>query len=188
MRYRQWDHKESDTTEWLTFSLQSILNFNNCVIHFCLFFISSMSLVIMLTVLIVSFLLMGGAVFPPCSLAWGHSMVGAMAVMAASFNTQASQDCRGQRCWPRSRPLLTHASARDRKHTQASLAQSLVGSLLLSPGFQGTQGFVCAFQEPLFPQFCGSSVTKSCWPSKSDSLEVHSPFAGSPGCEVCHGA
>ena len=27
-----------------------------------------------------------------------------------------------------------------------------------------------ALQESLFPQSCGSSVSKSCWPSKSDSL------------------
>ena len=28
---------------------------------------------------------MGGAAFPPCSLAWGQTMVGVMAVMATSF-------------------------------------------------------------------------------------------------------
>ena len=33
----------------------------------------------------------------------------------------------------------------------------------------------------LFPQSCGSSVIKSHWPSKSNSLGVFSPFAGSPG-------
>ena len=32
-------------------------------------------------------------------------------------------------------------------HSGASLGQSLVGSLLLSPGSWCTQGFVCAFQE-----------------------------------------
>ena len=46
-------------------------------------------------------------------------------------------------------------------HAQASLAQSLVGALLLSPGSWCTQGFVCALQGPLFPQSCQSSVTKS---------------------------
>ena len=34
-------------------------------------------------------------------------------------------------------------------HSQASLGQSLVESLLLSPGSWCTQGFVCALQEPL---------------------------------------
>ena len=36
-------------------------------------------------------------------------------------------------------------------HSQASLAQSLVGTLLLSPGSWYTQGFVCALQESVFP-------------------------------------
>ena len=42
-------------------------------------------------------------------------------------------------------------------HSQASLAQSIVGSLLLSPGSWCTQGFVCALQEPVSPvlwKFC----------------------------------
>ena len=42
-------------------------------------------------------------------------------------------------------------------HSQASLDQSLVGSLLLSPGFLCTQGFVCALQESVSPvlwKFC----------------------------------
>ena len=42
-------------------------------------------------------------------------------------------------------------------HFQASLAQSLVGSLLLSPGSWCVKGFVVP-SKSLFPQFCGSSV------------------------------
>ena len=41
-------------------------------------------------------------------------------------------------------------------HSQASLSQSLVGSLLLSPGSWCTQGSVCALQESV-PQSCVSS-------------------------------
>ena len=37
------------------------------------------------------------------------------------------------------------------KHSQANLAQSLVGSLGLSPGSWCTQGFVCALQQPVSP-------------------------------------
>ena len=62
-------------------------------------------------------------------------------------------------------------------HAQASLDWSLVGLLLLSPGSWCTQGFVCALQESVFPQSCGSSVIKSHWPSKSNSLRILSPFA-----------
>ena len=39
-------------------------------------------------------------------------------------------------------------------HLQASLGQSLVGSVLLSPGSWCTQGFVCAFQESVSPVLC----------------------------------
>jgi len=41
-------------------------------------------------------------------------------------------------------------------HSQASLSQSLVRSLLLSPGSWCTQGSVCALQESV-PQSCVSS-------------------------------
>ena len=40
------------------------------------------------------------------------------------------------------------------EHSQANLTQSLVGSLLLSPGPWCTRGFVCAFQESVSPVGC----------------------------------
>ena len=39
-------------------------------------------------------------------------------------------------------------------HSQASLGQSLVGSLLLSPGSWCVQAFVCALQESVSPVLC----------------------------------
>ena len=39
-------------------------------------------------------------------------------------------------------------------HSQASLGQSLVGSLLLSPGSWCAQGSVCALQESVSPVLC----------------------------------
>ena len=39
-------------------------------------------------------------------------------------------------------------------HSQASLGQSLVGSLLLSPGSWWALGFVCASQESVSPALC----------------------------------
>ena len=39
-------------------------------------------------------------------------------------------------------------------HSQASLDQSLLGSLLFSPGIWCTQGFVCALQESVSPVLC----------------------------------
>ena len=54
-------------------------------------------------------------------------------------------------------------------HSQASLCQSLVGSLLLSPGSWCTQGFVCALQESV-SQSCVNSIIRSHCPPKSNSL------------------
>ena len=39
-------------------------------------------------------------------------------------------------------------------HSRASLGQSLVGSLLLSPGSWCAEGFVCALQESVSPALC----------------------------------
>ena len=57
---------------------------------------------------------------------------------------------------PCSRPPPTHASAGDSCTLAASLGQSLIGPLLLSPGYWCTQGFVCALQESV-SQSCVSS-------------------------------
>ena len=67
---------------------------------------------------------------------------------------------------------------------------SLSWSLLLSPGSWCAQGFVCALQvtKSLFPQSCVSSVIKSHWPPKPNSLGVVSLFARSQGWEICYGS
>ena len=44
----------------------------------------------------------------------------------------------------------------------------------------GAQGVLVPSRSLCFPQSCGSSVIKSRWPSKSDSLGIPSPFAGFP--------
>ena len=58
--------------------------------------------------------------------------------------TQCPQSC--------SRPLLTHAETPG--HSQVSLGQSSVESLLLSPGSWCAQGSVCALQEFVSPVLC----------------------------------
>ena len=62
--------------------------------------------------------------------------------------------CYTQRPQPCSRPLLTHTSAGDSWTLTASLGQSLVRSLLLSPGSWCIQGSVCALQESVSPVLC----------------------------------
>ena len=51
------------------------------------------------------------------------------------------------RHWPTPRPETTG-------HSRASLGQSPLGSLLLSPGSSCTQNFVCALQESVSPVLC----------------------------------
>ena len=64
-------------------------------------------------------------------------------------NTDPQDRCYPCPC-PHSRPELTNAVTGDPQNSQAGLAQSLMGSRLLSPGFKCTQRFVCVLQESLF--------------------------------------
>ena len=69
-----------------------------------------------------NFLLMGGAVSPPCSLAWSQTVVGVNGgsedLLKKTFagiprESRGCLDCCIQCPWPWSRLLLTHTSARD---------------------------------------------------------------------------
>ena len=89
---------------------------------------------------------------PSCCLTWGQTMVEVMKIMVASFKRSQWRT----RCpWLCSRPPLIHATTGD-SWTWASRGQSLVGSLLLSPGSWCTQGSVCAPSE-FISQSCVSS-------------------------------
>ena len=55
---------------------------------------------------------------------------------------------------PCSRPPLTHASARDSWTSRASLGQSLMRSLLPSPGSWCIPGSFCALKESVSPALC----------------------------------
>ena len=68
--------------------------------------------------------------------------------------------------------------------SQKSLCQSLIRSLLLSPGSWWAQGFVCALQENVYPvrcKFCSQILLAS----KVKFPGVLSSFARSPGWEIC---
>ena len=62
----------------------------------------------------------------------------------------ACQNCCSQWSWPCSRPLSNHSSAGDSHTLTGKLAQSFVGSLLLSPESWCTQGFSVS-SKSLFP-------------------------------------
>ena len=90
---------------------------------------------------------MGRTVFLPCCLTWEQTIVEVMKIIATSF--KRSHACTA----PLSAP---DPAAGDHQPppppetpgcSRVSLGQSLVGSLLLSPGSQCTWGFVCALQE-----------------------------------------
>ena len=117
---------------------------------------------------------MGGAVFFPCCLTWDHTMVEVMKKMATSFKRShahtaalgAPDPAAGHRPMP-----LPETPG----HSRASLGQSLVGSLLLSPGSWCTQHFVCVLQESVSPvqwKFCSqiSLAFKVKFPGDSQSL------------------
>ena len=81
-------------------------------------------------------------------------MVEVMKIMATSF--KRSHACTAALSAPNPapghhRPTLSLEST---GHSQASLGQSLVGSLLLCPGSWCTQGSVCALQESVSPVLC----------------------------------
>ena len=58
-------------------------------------------------------------------------------------------------------------------------------SFLLGPG---AHKVLFVPSKSLFPQAYGSSVIKSHWPPKSNSLGALSPFARSPGWAICCGS
>ena len=97
---------------------------------------------------------MGRTVFAPCCLTWAQTMMEVMKKMATSFKwsqahtaaLSAPNPAAGHR-WPMPLPQTL-------RHSWASLAQSLVGSLLLSPGSWFAQSFVCALLESVSLVLC----------------------------------
>ena len=103
---------------------------------------------------------MGGAVFPPCCLGWGQTMVVEVKVMATSFKRTCAHtvvfsapDPAAGHCWLMP-PLETPG------HSQASLAQSLMETLLFCSFLlvPGVHKVLFVPSKSLFPQSCGSST------------------------------
>ena len=90
---------------------------------------------------------------PTLLFTWGQTMVEVMKVMVTSF--KRSHACTATLSAPH--PAAGHhrptPPLETPGHSQVSLGQSLVGSLLLSPGSWCIQGSVCALQES-FSQSC----------------------------------
>ena len=71
---------------------------------------------------------------------------------------------------PFSRPPPTHSLLETPGHSWASLGQSLVGSLVLSPGSWCAQDFVCVLQDSLLLPILWKLCNQSRPSSKSDSI------------------
>ena len=100
-----------------------------------------------------NFLLKGWAVFSPCYLTWGQTMMEIMKIMLTSFKrsnactaTLSAPNPAAGHCWPMP-PLETPV------HSQACLGQSLVVSRLLSLG-PGAHNILFVVSKGLFPVLC----------------------------------
>ena len=114
----------------------------------------------MLSKSLIKFCFDGWSCVPSLLFTWGQTMVEVMKIMATSFTRSHAYTATLSAPNPAAghhqpTPLLETPG-----HCQASLGQSLVGSLLLSPGSCFVKGFVSALQESVY-QSCinsGSSI------------------------------
>ena len=110
-----------------------------------------------------------GQMFPLWCLTWAHTMAQAVKIMGISFKMSCVGSAMPSATHPGAGYCQTMPPPKASGHWQECLVLSLVGSLLLSPGSWCTQGFVCVLQVSV-SQSCRSSVIKSHWPPKSNSL------------------
>ena len=142
----------------------------------------------MLSKFLIPFSIDGWGSVPFLLLTWGQTMVEVMKIMVTSF--KRSQAC--TTILSASDPAAGHhrptPPPETPGHSQASLGQSLVGSLLLSPGSWCTS-FCCALQESV-PQSCissgGSLVGLMVTSSKSAYATPRSAAPRAPGPAAGH--
>ena len=153
------------------------------------FYIETLFTHSMLSKSLIQFSVDGRSVFPSGCLVWEQTVVGVMAVMTTSFKRAyiytvvfSVPDPAAIHCRPI--PQLETPG-----HSQANLAQSLVGHTApFSWVLVCTRFCLGPPLQSLFPQSCGSSIIKSLWPPKSNSLEILHPCTGYPGWEICCGS
>ena len=108
----------------------------------------------MLSKSLIQFSIDGWSCVPYHIFTWGQTMVEVMKIKVTSF--KRSHACAATLSVPN--PVAGHLwptpPLETPRHSQASLGQPLVGSLLLSPGSWCAQGCVCALQESFSPLLC----------------------------------
>ena len=91
----------------------------------------------------------------PCLLfTWSQTVVEVMTVMLTSFKRSPAHTAALSAPSPAAGHRRPTPLPETPGHSWASLGQSLVGSLLLSPGSWCAQGSVCALQESVSPVLC----------------------------------
>ena len=95
---------------------------------------------------------MGGAVFPPCYLTWGQTMVEVMKIMATSFKRLHASTATLSVPNPAAGHRRPTPQPETLEYSQTSL--DLVRSLLLCPGTLYAQSSVCALPESVSPVLC----------------------------------
>ena len=117
----------------------------------------------MLSKSLIQFSVDGWSCVPSLLFTWGQTIMEVMKIMVTAF--KRSHICTATLSAPN--PAAGHHQPMPlfeiSGHSQASLGQSLVGSLLLSPGSLCAQGSVCALQE---------SISQSCVNSGSSTVEL----------------
>ena len=108
----------------------------------------------MLSKLLIQFSVDGWSCVPSLLFTWGQTMVEVIKIMVTSFKRSHGHTATLSAPNPAAghhqpTPLLETPG-----HSQASLGQSLGGSLLFSPGSWCAQSFVCALQESVCPVLC----------------------------------
>ena len=100
----------------------------------------------MLSKSLIQFSVDGWGCVPSLLFTWGQTMVEVMKIVATSFKRSHESTATLSAPNPAAGHRQPTPLPKTPGHSQASLGQSLVGSLLLSPGSWCTQGSVCALQ------------------------------------------
>ena len=102
-----------------------------------------------------NFLLMGAAVFPPCYLPGGQTLVEVMKIMVTSFRISHAFTATLSASNPAAGHHQSTLPLEAPGHSRASLGQSFVGSPLLSPGSWCTRFCLCPprFYSPVLCKF-----------------------------------
>ena len=103
---------------------------------------------------LIQFAVVGWSCVPSLPCTWGQPMVEVIKIMVTSF--KRSHACTATLSPPTLQQATTDPGLLQRllDTSQASLGQSLLWSLLLSPGSWCTQGFLCTLQESFSAVLC----------------------------------